>query len=315
MSTDTKLVHAARALQKLPLPAFRFVESPLVRMYRAGLKDICQPIILLALPRSGSTLTYQVLTHGIQSVYLNNLGNVLYQLPYWGGLVSMATCKNYQSDFQSDLGFVQGMCGPAEGLRYWEYWMGNGLDDRSNEQYDLKLINERMQYLKSVFSALMRDSRPVNTGYLGHALHVERLQLFFPNAVFIRLIRNPLDNALSILEARMREGAGWLSLFPRECEAYLGRGLHKEVAAQVYWLNKRLDEVTAKNVFNVEYASLCTDPRGVLDDIVSYCHSAGLNVRRKNDLPPRFEMRARVNDENSELIRGAFSELIMEKGR
>jgi len=112
--------------QNLPLGWLRPLERLCMRA-SPQLPEKPRVVILLALPRGGSTLTYQVLVHGLKAAYLSNLGNLFYQVPLFGGLVSNWLCGNYRSDFRSRQGFVTGACGPAEGLRFWSYWCSQGL--------------------------------------------------------------------------------------------------------------------------------------------------------------------------------------------
>lgn len=295
-------VRAARLLQRLPLGVLRAVEAPLVRL-RSREGDPVHALVLLALPRSGSTLTYQVLTHGLESAYLSNLGNLLYHLPFLGGALSDRSCANHASHFRSEAGFVPGLCGPAEGLRYWSYWAGAGLDERVMDamnggrarssdapRTDERSVDaRRAAYLCRALSLLSEPGRPVITGYLGHALIVERLHRLFPDALFIRLHRDPLTNALSILRRRREEGGDWFSVFPRECAADLGGGLHREVASQVYWLNRRLDAAEDDRTIHVDYDDLCRDPGAQLERIIRFGATRGFGLRRSRPLPERFE--------------------------
>ena len=110
-------VRMARLAQRVPLGLLRPLESLVMRASGHD-RDAPNLVVLLALPRSGSTLTYQLLVHGLQPVYLSNLAHLLYQVPLFGGMVSRRRCRGHRSDFHSVQGFTQGVCGPAEGLRF-----------------------------------------------------------------------------------------------------------------------------------------------------------------------------------------------------
>ena len=45
-------------------------------------------IVIVSPPRSGSTLTYQILSRGTKSLCLTNIWNLLYSIPLIGGLLS-----------------------------------------------------------------------------------------------------------------------------------------------------------------------------------------------------------------------------------
>ena len=296
MDRSSIIVKGARLVQHLPLFLLRPVEWPLVRL--AGHKRKKPSlIILLALPRSGSTLTYQILSHGLKSVYLSNLGNLLYQLPYLGGLLSSHYCANSESTFRSSQGFVRGLCGPAEGLRFWQYWFANGIDERLHRERDTAHMRRRANYLRKAIIALGSEERPVVTGYLGHPLRLEQLQSTFPEAVFIRLHRDPLHNAISLLRCRQKSDAEWFSVYPVECERHADESVHGQVAAQVYWLNSRLSELKGERVIHISYEDLCRNPAGSLQSIVTFCNALGMRLEHGQALPKSFDMGGL--DENS----------------
>lgn len=284
------LVRVTRTVQKLPLGWLRCVERLFLKR-QSGRKRLPM-IILLALPRSGSTLTYQVLVHTFQPVYLSNLANVLFQLPLFGGWLSVAWCRGYQSDFKSDHGLVAGLCGPAEGLQFWRYWLGAQLDDRAAPNLSARKQRQRLNYLRAVYRTLGRQESPVVTGFLGHTLMPDHVQQSFPEAIVVRLWREPISNALSILKCRRESEGLWFSLFPRECTEYLGENEHEQVAAQVYWLNRRLDEACqGAHVFWLNYDALCENPREEMSRLAKFCKSHGLQLLDRNPLPDSFQYR------------------------
>jgi hypothetical protein len=281
-------VKGARLAQRLPLFLLRPIEWPFVRL--AGQKrNKPAPIILLALPRSGSTLTYQVLSHGLKTVYLSNLGHLLYQLPYFGGLLSRCLCADSVSSFRSNRGFVDGLCGPAEGLRFWQYWYSNDIDERKVAHESSVWSARRTSYLRKVFNCLGSEERPVVTGYLGHVLKWQQLRNTFPEAVFVRLHRDPVLNALSLLRCRQKSDSDWFSVYPVECELHVEESIHGQVAAQVYWLNKRLSELNDDRVMHINYEDLCRSPGETLQSIISFCNSLGMRLRPDQELPDTFD--------------------------
>lgn len=314
---NTLIVRCGRMLQHFPLAWLRIIELPFVNM---RCQKSCDPtlIFLLAIPRSGSTLTLQLLTHRFSSRYLSNVGNLLFHLPFFGALLTSIFCGKYKSDFKSHLGFVQGMCGPAEGLRFWNYWTGYDIDERNPPIEESKTRTKRLLYLRKVLGSLTHQSLPMINGFLGHSLQSRRLQVEFPNAIYIRLYRNPLRNALSLLQCRQRTGNAWFSLFPSECASYVGTGIYMEVASQVYWLNRRLDEqLNGDNVFCLDYEGLCRDPIKNLRKLQEFCKERGVLLTINNDIPHFFEQTVVNIDENEDakLLKIALDDLEKRNGK
>ena len=277
-------VKLGRLFQKMPIGWVRPLEALWLSKQTQG-GDRSQMVFLLALPRSGSTLTYQCLIHCFQPGYLSNLGNAIYQFPLWSAHLMRLSGKEYNSDFQSAHGFVSGLLGPAEGLKFWSYWLCAELD----EQAPLSRSSKNLSYLQRVFSEITTPERPYLTGYLGHLFCWECLKDLFPEAVFIRLYRDPLSNAHSIYRSRLggRE-TDWFSLRPSECEDLGQKPLSFQVAAQVYWLNRKLDALNGDRVIPLRYEDLCRNPTGEIERVRNACNSLGLELTARKPLPASF---------------------------
>lgn len=311
------VVRAARLAQTMPWKYLRPLEQHLIRSRSSGATH--PPlIILLALPRSGSTLTYQSLIHAFQPAYLSNFWNLLYSLPAFAGLLSRKLCDGHESDFESAHGFVEGICGPAEGLRFWSYWTGWGLDENSDSQLDPVVQAQKIQYLRAVLAAIATEDAPLVTGYLGHALVPDALYRWFPHAVFVRLRRDLLSNAASILRCRKNQGGEWFSVVPRECVSWLDADIHTQVAAQVYWLNRRLDRLPSDaQVVDVTYEGLCTAPNETIQRVAEASNRAGMNVRVRKMLPSTFDYSAVTEEAGTDaaLLAAAIKRIESQYGR
>lgn len=309
MNRSSFVVRAARLIQYFPLSILRIIEKPVVNLFCSKNKK-SSLIILLALPRSGSTLTYQILCHSLPSIYLSNLSNLFYQLPLAGGVFSKWYCNQHISDFSSQGGFVSGLCGPAEGLRFWTYWFSNTINEPQSSS--LKSKKWREEYLQNVFNVLGQPEQPVITGYLGHILVWERLRKRFPEAIFIRLHRSPVENALSLLRCRQKSSENvWFSVCPTECRNHFQETLHEQVAAQVYWLNKRLDNLSSdERTVNVTYEEICENPTLTLQKVIFFCNECGFNLIQKQSLPPFFQKK-KIDwfDQDALLIMEAFKKI------
>ncbi|QNI02379.1 sulfotransferase [Halomonas sp. SH5A2] len=311
------MVRMARYIQKSPLWLFRFVEWPFVSLFGKQCSNT-QAIFVLALPRSGSTVTYQAICHGFSVNYLSNLWHLLYQLPLVGGWLSAKKTRYHLSDFNSHHGFVPGLDGPAEGVRFWQWWLGCGLTDSDCKTLSIRKRQKRVAYIRRVFSVLARRGQPFTTAYLGHALVPDRVQEAFPGAVLIRLRREPVSNALSLLKSMRQDGSNWFSVKPHECEGLDSATEHERVAAQVYWLNRRLDDAAcAKAILTIHYEQLCENPEREIEYIRQWCKEKNVSVDRKFDLPIAFPFKyADLNaDADAAKIREALNKLEEKYGK
>lgn len=300
-------------MQRFPFQVFRFIElivlclMPLRQRQTSG---GCNMIILLAPPRSGSTLTYQLLCHSIYSRYLSNLSHMLYKLPLIGELIAGKICKNAPQTFRSEQGFVGGLSGPAEGMHFWTHWYGGGLDELENFHMDPSL-EKRTSYLKRVLAWLGKPERPVITGYLGHTLCVERLIKDFPDAIFVRLNRDPIDNALSIIACSEKSESSWFSVRPAECAGNV-QPIEKRVVEQVFWIRRRIDSIQATNVIDVEYEDICNAPEKVIDRVIAFANTNGGCLTLSNRPPTAFAFKEYGESKRKALVRTYYDELLRE---
>jgi hypothetical protein len=130
-------------------------------------------------------------------------------------------------------------------------------------------------------------------------LNFERLKKVLPSAIPVRLVRDPVDNALSILNC-MTQGTKWFSVYPKECSNYEKSNRLERVAAQVYWLNKRLDNSVNDEGVVIHYEELCKSPDETLQKVALACKSFGWKVEAERLLPETFKIKPSAKSEGSD---------------
>lgn len=258
---------------------------------------------VIAAPRSGSTLLFQLVTHAYQVGYVSNLEYFFYRYPFVGRWLRSALAGHYCSDFRSEYGFVDGLRAPAEANEFWRHCFGLDLHG-SPAVADPGRARRGFEYLACVASC---DHRPFATGWVGHVFYVDWLREHFPGTFFIVLRRDTAAVGLSLLNARRRFNRGdgaWFSSRPPECMGQFD-DIHHEVAAQAYHINKRIDE-HARTVNRhgdgllVRYEELCENPLRTVEAIRTAYEtwSATPLERSPLPLPPRFQ-RSRTRPEHA----------------
>lgn len=248
-------VKLGRTVQKLTP-----VLSPLDGLAFPFLKKSAQSghggIFILAPPRSGSTLLYQVLRSGLRSVYLSNLQNLLYTTPKLGYAISRRSCQDGSSGFSSRFGFVDGSCGESEGLRFWSYWTGQGLDERDPWKPN------KARKLAQKIDRIERDrDGPFIAGFLGHAFCIQELMELFPQALFVHLKRDLLTNARSLMD---HSPDSWISTRPKGYEAFLDSPREEQAIEHLLRTHRRILQARGKDekrFIDISYEDLCYDPR------------------------------------------------------
>ncbi len=311
-----------RAIRELDLGILRRIESRLVRNMPHAI-DV--PLLAVCgAPRSGHSLTTQVITQGVRVFVVDNFQYVFFRTPLIGYLLSKLVSRPYVSDYRSRRGYIRGLNSPQEGVLIWNHWCDMYEHERP-PQASPDRLRELGRLLNRIYTL---DGRPYCATWLGHAFYLEPLCSLFTRHVIIRCRRDLLSTALSIAKlTRNDEGqyaASWMALRPRECQdmAVMARlSPYERVARQVYFVNRRLDEQSATGqyaVFDSEYHDLCTNPRRFIERLIAFAeeHDIALVPRRDTDLPARFTVTGarRNDDEHTRQLAAAFDRLVGEHG-
>jgi hypothetical protein len=323
MKRDAAMVRRiGRAIRGTDFGILRRVES---RLVRGTPYEIDVPFLAVCgAPRSGHTLTTQVITQGARVFVVDNFQYVFFRTPLIGYLLSKIVSRPYVADYTSRRGYVRGLNAPQEGVLIWNYWC-----DMYEEERPPHVPPERLrEFGRSLNRIYFLDGRPYCATWLGHAFYFAELAALFKRHVFVRCRRDMLSTALSI--ARLTRGddgtyaASWMALRPRECQdaalmAHLSP--YERVARQVYFVNRRLDEQAATGryaVFDSEYRDLCASPRHFIERLGAFAaeHGIALEARRDTDVPARFPATgARRNDDpHTRQLAAAFDRLVEEHG-
>ncbi len=246
-------------------------------------RPITKPVIVIvAPPRSGSTLTYQLLTTGIKNFYLTNIWNLFYATPTLGGIISQRLCRNYQSNFTSNHGFVLGACGEAEGLKFWSYWSGQALREES------KIDEKRLKTLAKVIQRLGESDTAFISGYLGHVFCMNELRAAFPKIIFVHLARDLLANAYSLFKLSRQK---WFSTQPKEYADLQKLPREQQVVKQVTLIHQRIsDQSNSHDTIRISYHEVCQNPTKVIDQVIDFAEANNINLYRekKKSIPKEF---------------------------
>ncbi len=280
---DSAVVRAGRVYQSLS-EYTAFIDYFFRVLFYCRKSKTEKPFIaIVSPPRSGSTLTYQLLTTGIQNFHLTNLWNLLYATPVFGGMLSNVIVKRHVSSFSSHHGFVPGLNGEAEGLRFWSHWSGQALDENP-----AGIKFNKLEKLKEIFQYIGSDDDPFIAGYLGHAFCIEALRTVFKKIIFVYLTRDLLSNAYSIY--RFSDKA-WPSIRPAEHVNYTGLSRHESAAIQLVLIHKKIiRQISNDDTLCFDYSDICNNPRGTVARVIEFAAKKNITLIAKNleKIPERF---------------------------
>lgn len=270
-------------------------------------------IWLIGLPRSGTTLLMQLLVAALDLGYVTNVAARLWRAPLVGIRLSAALLgQRRDRSFASDHGKTADPAGPHEFGYFWQ------------ERLCMTAVPpfNRAAVARAVDWAALRDcmdsmnvlfGRPALYKGMHVGLFIDEFAAYFPRSVFVHLVRDPLEVAISLANARLRYYGSletWWSLVVEDFATLSREPWWRQIGHQVAWLDglhrAGLAALEPRRVISVDYAEVCAAPREVAAAIAARVTDwSGQPVGGGGEIPAYFapstpaasaEMRARLVD-------------------
>lgn len=240
-------------------------EKSMVRKYAlAKPEEKHNPVFIIGLPRSGTTLLYQIVTDLFDVIYFDNLVNIGRENICFSLRLSEIIFKNrphhsYSSSYGNT--YSDGLHAPSETGLIWYKWFPKNVSEVTPEM----VPDKKKKQLKLLFSSIMnRTDKPLVIKNLYTIQRMKVLKEIFPEAKYIYIRRDPFFIAQSIYLARkknlMNIDSEWWSVPYPGYESVLGLPAEKQIANQVFELEQmiqnELKDINRDNVFELNYESL-----------------------------------------------------------
>ncbi len=244
-----------------------------------------RPILfIVGLPRSGTTLLYQLLAATGGFLYPNNLMARFYRAPAWGARMVRITeplLPRGEMSYTSRAGNTDAWWGPHEFGYFWE----RHLEFREHHEPG----GPPPASLARALAALEKeDPRPLLFKSAILSFVLPELARALPTARFLRIHRPLLPVAASIHRTRIRfhgNPRAWWSVRP--ADALDDDAPPRQIAHQLRRATEALDRARdglQGRFGEIAYRELCRDPRGALKDAEELL---GSSLDRSN-LPDTF---------------------------
>lgn len=250
------------------------------------------PLFILGVPRSGTTLAYQLITYKFQVGYVVNAHNLFFGCPKLTSLLLHPFLKRPRPVFESSYGRPKYQLSPAETGAFWRNWFLP--DDVLGHYIPPTNISSKakIELPKTLASLQHIHQRPMVFKSVYLSLAAGTLAQIFPNARFIMVTRDILCNCQSLLFARKKHGQGWWSVRPPGYKAWLKEPLWKQVAYQVcstqMILQQELEKYATGRYFHLPYELLCAKPRERLADLGRWLAQVGYMKYDSELIPASF---------------------------
>lgn len=242
-------------------------------------------VFIVGCARSGSTLLLQWLAASGVFCYPSNIISRFPADPYTGALVQRVLHdfdhrgevfpdRSRPASFRSKLGRAQGATEPHDFGYFWRsrFTFGTTQAELAQVPDDDRLRSAAMDLraMQAVFD------RPLVMKAMQMNWHLHLLDRMVPGCFFLHTERDPVDNALSLLQAR-REYFGderqWYSFRPAEYDRIATLPPFEQALAQVHYTDRAI-ELQARTLgpgrsLRVGYAELCNGPAMLFQRIMA----------------------------------------------
>lgn len=292
------------------------INRSLQNLELATIKEIADssstPILCISyVPRSGSSLLYQLLASTKTFNYISNFQSRFWLAPYLGGVLEKSLFDKFSLpvSFRSDYGVTSAPSEPAEFTYFWEYWLNLAESERHTlapKDYRKIKINQLARELNAL-RAMSRYPLLFKKEWLG--MNAGFLLKYIPNIRFVHIERNSYDIAVSILKARKdvygNRNTWWAAKPSNYCQVAQLDAYH-QVAGQIHGIRNDIQKwmkMYPGNFLTVQYESLRTDVHSHLKIIADF---AGVEIPKKNleEIPKKFSPppRAKITASGSDKI-------------
>lgn len=257
--------------------------SPIDRLFLAGdipKGDKIRPIFIIAPPRSGTTLLYQLLVKNFQLPYINNFIGNFYKVPVLASKINnLLKLDSENIGYQSKHGNTEGLNGPNEFGNFWYRWFPR--DPQFVHKNNLNK-NDKNSIRKNIYNLQKILGKNIVFKNVVNSVRVEVLLDIFPNGIFLITRRNPLFTIQSIYKMRkkLKKENSWWSVQPPGYNKIKDAKLIDQCIYQVYYLEKYLNNFlsgTKSSQFKVvNYESLCSETKRTLADINNFMKENGI---------------------------------------
>lgn len=260
-------------------------------------------VIIVGNPRTGTTLTSQLLAASGNFAYPTNFLTRFAYAPLLGAMIQQMLF-NPQYDFHGELSDVQSSCdatsnigkttgamGVNEFFHFWRKFFPNYDSQFLNPEELFKVnINRMRSELAAIESVFNKPF--VSKGKMLQ-FNIRHFAKAMPELFFIHVKRNPRFILQSVLLARRKfygTDCLWFSVRPKEYEWLKDLDPIHQIAGQVFFTEKAIDEELAEiedtRKLICTYEDICDNPKGMYDQLRTKLTHRGCDLPKDSISPP-----------------------------
>ena len=235
----------------------------------------------------------QILTQAYELGFLSNIHCKYFGSPSISEKIFRYSSKKYISkNYTSEYGEILESGSPSECGEYWYRFF-----PRLSFENKVFKINEKkmIRFRRSIHFFTKSLNKPLIFKNLYNSLRIKEILTYIPEAVFIVINREEIQNAYSILSARLKNNGNysdWWSVPPPGIDDILNSDPAIQVVEQIRKINKLinndLSEYNNKLVHYIKYEDLCSDVYNELRKVNIFFKNNGIDIKNNDSIPKRF---------------------------
>ncbi len=287
------------------------------------LKPAYAPVFIIGPSRSGSTLLMQVFVHSLGFSFINNFMRKNSHSPIFTAQMMrlFSRDRDFNSNFTSRLGKSKGWGAPNSASKFFKRWFEGPEKTIQRHPTD----NMRRRRLVNTVSMLEYISgKPFLNKWTGNSARVPELAAIFPDAVFVRIHRSPMQVVQSVLVARRKHyGDPYHPIVKWPVDYIQSASTHytEQICRHLQKVESELDQaeqtIGSERFFHTSYFELCHFPVQLVEKMRKYyLDTAGIELNITNRIPDSFKYSdsIKVDRDEYQMLVKQLKELNMETG-
>lgn len=269
------------------------------------------PIWIIGAPRSGTTLTYQLLCTYFDAYYLTNRVAERYRISLLTRLLERVFLSKpiVPSTYQSKFGSTPTSSDPHEGGQFfYQFFPKENPYSTSDELTD----NEKTSF-QNIVKAITEPHSLFISKNTFHSLRIPALTELFPQSIFIWVRRNKAATVYSLMKAREKlevPDAEWWSVKPPDWK----NSQELPVIEKSIWQVNEIENIIERDLIaakanwkEVSYEQICKNPYQVLKEIADRFDLHDYIQKYHSQIPDSFTYKELPENDISKEIKQALS--------
>ena len=293
------------------LTPLNFLTNPLEKLWfnekDIDYLDLFPPIFIIGSPRSGTTVLYQLLWKHTNFSYINNFIVHWYRIPIFAAKAHNTLFKGeIELELNSNFGKSKNHYGPNEFGEFWYKYFSKTHSFKDQNKKSADKLKMEIAAITKIFE------KPILLKNVVNSMRIESLSNIFNNSTFIVIGRNKLDNAQSILNARISlhndKNHQWSVITP-SMRDNPSLPFYKDISNQLndiqFNIESALKRLGNDKFIPITYEDLCNNTPKVLKSILQKLNSRGLKLNEKGQIPRKlnFSTGKKVSDSDYKLLK------------